>query len=598
MTKKQKKQLLGITVSAVLLIVVFFITKIDMPWYFKAILYLLPYLTVGLTVLKKAFKNLVSGQMLDESFLMSIATVGAFILEEYPEAVFVMLFYQVGELFESIAVGKSRKSISSLMDICPEEATVIRNGEFLTVSPEEVEADEVILVKAGEKIPLDGVVVKGASSLDTSKLTGESLPMDVIVGDNVVSGTVNINGVLEIRVTKRFQDSTVTKIIELVENTQKSKSERFITEFSRYYTPIVVIFALLLWIVPSIIWGNWSDWIHRGLIVLVVSCPCALVLSVPLSYFAGIGGASKQGILIKGAEYLERLAKTQNIVFDKTGTLTKGNFKISKVTGDKTLYYLASAEQYSNHPIALSIKKEYKGELGKATDIIERAGYGIEATVDSKRVICGNYKLFNGIEDKNGIYVFLDGEIIGKVEISDEIKEDTPSAITEIKTLGIKNTFMLTGDNLSSAKIIADEAGIDSVKAQLLPADKVACLEEILKTGTTVYVGDGINDAPVLARADVGISMGVFGTDAAIEASDVVLMNDSISKIVTLLRIAKKTRNIVYVNIVFSLLVKIAVLILSAFSVVGMEAAIFADVGVLILAVLNAMRGLSIDKKK
>ena len=598
MTKKQKKQLLCIIFATGLLIAVFFITKINMPWYFESLLYILPYLTVGFNVLKKAFRNLISGQMLDENFLMSIATIGAFILKEYPEAVFVMLFYQVGEFFEGIAVGKSRKSISSLMDICPDEATVFRENEFLTVSPEEVKINEIILVKAGEKIPLDGIVVSGASSLDTSKLTGESLPKDVAVGDKAVSGTVNINGVLEIKVTKLYKDSTVSKILELVENTQKAKSERFITEFSKYYTPIVVIFAILLAIIPSLVWGNWSEWIHKGLIVLVVSCPCALVLSVPLSYFAGIGGASKQGLLIKGAEYLEKLAKTKNIVFDKTGTLTKGNFKISKVIGDKTLYYLATLEQYSNHPIALSVKKAYAGDLGKATDVIERAGYGIEATVDGKRVICGNYKLFNNVEDKNGVYVSVDGAVIGKVEFADEIKEDVFKTMAEIKALGVKNTFMLTGDSLSVAEKVAQEVGIDNVKAQLLPNDKVACLGEILKTGTTVYVGDGINDAPVLARADVGIAMGAFGTDAAIEASDIVLMKDSVSKIVTLLKIARKTQSIVYINIVFSLLVKIAVLILSAFAVVGMEAAIFADVGVLVLAVLNAMRGLNVDKKK
>ncbi len=598
MTKKQKKQLLSIILASVVLAAVFFITRINMPWYFEALLYILPYLTVGLSVLKKAFKNLISGQMLDENFLMAIATVGAFLLKEYTEAVFVMLFYQVGEFFESIAVGKSRKSISDLMEICPEEATVLRNGEALKVLPEEVLLDETVLVKAGEKIPLDGVVIKGTSSLDTSKITGESLPQNVEAGDTVVGGTVNINGVLEIRVTKLFQDSTVAKILELVENTQKAKSERFIDKFSKYYTPIVVLFALLLAIFPSLIWGNWSDWIHRGLIVLVVSCPCALVLSVPLSYFAGIGGASKQGILIKGAEYLEKLAKTQNIVFDKTGTLTKGSFKISEITGDKTLYYLASAEQYSNHPVALSIKKEYKGDVGEVTDVVERAGYGIEATVDGKRVVCGNYKMFADAQDKNGVYVSVDGAIIGKVDFIDEIKEETFGAIAEIKASGVKNTFMLTGDSLSAAQKVADEAGIDSVKAQLLPDDKVACLEEILKTGTTVYVGDGINDAPVLLRADVGIAMGAFGTDAAIEASDVVLMNDSVLKIVTLLGIAKKTQNIVYTNIIFSLLVKITVLLLSAFSVVGMEAAIFADVGVLILAVLNAMRGLAIDKRE
>lgn len=596
MTKKQKKQLASIIISAILLIIVFLITKIPMPWYVKAILYLFPYITVGFNVLKKAVQNIFSGQMLDENFLMTIATIGAFLLKEYPEAVFVMLFYQVGEFFESIAVGKSRKSISALMEICPEEAYVIRNGEILCVSPEEVEISEIIVVKPGEKIPLDGIIIKGTSSIDTKALTGESIPKDVEKGDSVVSGTINLNGVLEIEVKKQFQESTVSKILELVENTQKSESEKFITKFSRYYTPIVVLFALLLAVVPPVFVGNWSEWLHRGLIALVVSCPCALVLSVPLSYFASIGGASKNGILIKGAGYLEKLSKVENVVFDKTGTLTKGNFIVTSVEGEDTLCYMASAEQFSDHPVAKSIRNAYNGELKKATDIIEHAGFGVEAVIDNKKVLCGNYKMFKDIEDKKGIYLSLDGVIKGKILLEDEIKEDSKQTVSELKKMGIKNTVMLTGDNLSVGEKVQKELNIDEVKAELLPIDKVEALKEIMKSGTTLYVGDGINDAPVLAKADIGVAMGAFGTDAAIEAADVVLMQDNPSKIVTLIKIAKKTQGIVYTNIVFSLIVKIAVLVLSAFSLVGMGAAIFADVGVLVLAVINAMRGLKVDK--
>ena len=576
--------------------------------------YLVPYLTVGAGVLLKAVKNIFRGQVFDENFLMAIATIGALILGEYPEATFVMLFYQVGELFESIAVGKSRRSISQLMDIKPDHANIEIDGQLKMVSPEDVHIGDIITVKPGEKIPLDGIILSGNSALNTVALTGEAVPRDVREGDAVTSGCVNISGLLQIRVEKEFGESTVSRILDLVENSSaaKSRSENFITRFSKIYTPAVVLAALLIAVIPPLFNGQWASWINRGLIMLVVSCPCALVLSVPLSFFGGIGGASRRGILIKGSNYLEELAKIEAIVFDKTGTLTRGEFKVQKVLPEREediLELAALAEEYSDHPIALSLKAAY----GKTADptrigqVKEHAGHGVEAMIDGRQVLAGNSRLMEqfliavpqGEPGQTHVFVAVDGIYAGMIEIADDLKEDAVQAVQDIQACGVKRIVMLTGDTSAAAEAIAARVGIQEVRAQLLPQDKVTAVEEILSSGQkTAFVGDGINDAPVIARADVGIAMGALGADAAIEAADIVLMDDKPSKIAAAIRVARRTRSIVLQNIVFALTVKIAVLVLSALDLTGMGAAIFADVGVLILSILNAMRALYVHDGK
>ena len=565
-------------------------------------LFIISYIIVGGDVVKRAVKNIFKGQVFDESFLMSIATIGAFFIGEYPEGVAVMLFYQVGELFQSYAVGKSRKSIASLMDIRPDYANVKKGDELVKVDPDEVQIGDIIVIKAGEKIPLDGKVIEGSSMIDTSALTGESVPREVEVGSDILSGCININGVITAEVTKEFGESTVSKILDLVENasSKKSNSEQFITKFARYYTPVVVIIAVFLAIIPPLVidGATFSDWIYRALAFLVVSCPCALVISIPLSFFGGIGGASKKGVLVKGSNYLEALAETEIVVFDKTGTLTKGVFNVQEihpegVSKEELLELTAHAESYSNHPISLSLKRAYSKEIdnGRISDVEEISGHGVIATVDGKKVMAGNIKL-------TIVHVAVNNKYIGYIVIADEVKEDSAQAIKELKAANIKQTVMLTGDNKSIGSKVAKELGLDKVYAELLPADKVEKLEELFsqksKKGKLAFVGDGINDAPVLARADIGIAMGGLGSDAAIEAADVVIMTDEPSKIATAMKISKKTLKIAHQNIVFAIGIKIIVLILSAFGITTMWAAIFADVGVTIIAVLNAFRALNV----
>jgi Cd2+/Zn2+-exporting ATPase len=548
---------------------------------------------------------------------MSIATIGAFFIGEYPEGVAVMLFYQVGELFQSYAVGKSRKSIASLMDIRPDYANVKKGDELVKVDPDEVQIGDIIVIKAGEKIPLDGKVIEGSSMIDTSALTGESVPREVEVGSDILSGCININGVITAEVTKEFGESTVSKILDLVENasSKKSNSEQFITKFARYYTPVVVIIAVFLAIIPPLVidGATFSDWIYRALAFLVVSCPCALVISIPLSFFGGIGGASKKGILVKGSNYLEALAETEIVVFDKTGTLTKGVFNVQEihpegVSKEELLELTAYVESYSNHPISLSLKRAYSKEIdnGRISDVEEISGHGVIATVDGKKVMAGNIKLmkmmdipyFKGELIGTAVHVAVNNKYIGYILIADEVKEDSAQAIKELKAANIKQTVMLTGDNKSVGSKVAKELGLDKVYAELLPADKVEKLEELFsqksKKGKLAFVGDGINDAPVLARADIGIAMGGLGSDAAIEAADIVIMTDEPSKIATAMKISKKTLKIAHQNIVFAIGIKIIVLILSAFGITTMWAAIFADVGVTIIAVLNAFRALNV----
>lgn len=580
-------------------------------------LFIISYIIVGGDVVKRAVKNIFKGQVFDESFLMSIATIGAFFIGEYPEGVAVMLFYQVGELFQSYAVGKSRKSIASLMDIRPDYANVKKGDELVKVDPDEVQIGDIIVIKAGEKIPLDGKVIEGSSMIDTSALTGESVPREVEVGSDILSGCININGVITAEVTKEFGESTVSKILDLVENasSKKSNSEQFITKFARYYTPVVVIIAVFLAIIPPLVidGATFSDWIYRALAFLVVSCPCALVISIPLSFFGGIGGASKKGVLVKGSNYLEALAETEIVVFDKTGTLTKGVFNVQEihpegVSKEELLELTAHAESYSNHPISLSLKRAYSKEIdnGRISDVEEISGHGVIATVDGKKVMAGNIKLmkmmdipyFKGELIGTIVHVAVNNKYIGYIVIADEVKEDSAQAIKELKAANIKQTVMLTGDNKSIGSKIAKELGLDKVYAELLPADKVEKLEELFsqksKKGKLAFVGDGINDAPVLARADIGIAMGGLGSDAAIEAADVVIMTDEPSKIATAMKISKKTLKIAHQNIVFAIGIKIIVLILSAFGIATMWAAIFADVGVTIIAVLNAFRALNV----
>ena len=580
-------------------------------------LFIISYIIVGGDVVKRAVKNIFKGQVFDENFLMSIATIGAFFIGEYPEGVAVMLFYQVGELFQSYAVGKSRKSIASLMDIRPDYANVKKGDELVKVDPDEVQIGDIIVIKAGEKIPLDGKVIEGSSMIDTSALTGESIPREVEVGSDILSGCININGVITAEVTKEFGVSTVSKILDLVENasSKKSNSEQFITKFARYYTPVVVIIAVFLAIIPPLVidGATFSDWIYRALAFLVVSCPCALVISIPLSFFGGIGGASKKGILVKGSNYLEALAETEIVVFDKTGTLTKGVFNVQEihpegVSKEELLELTAYVESYSNHPISLSLKRAYGKEIdnGRISDVEEISGHGVIATVDGKKVMAGNIKLmkmmdipyFKGELIGTAVHVAVNNKYIGYILIADEVKEDSAQAIKELKAANIKQTVMLTGDNKSVGSKVAKELGLDKVYAELLPADKVEKLEELFsqksKKGKLAFVGDGINDAPVLARADIGIAMGGLGSDAAIEAADIVIMTDEPSKIATAMKISKKTLKIAHQNIVFAIGIKIIVLILSAFGITTMWAAIFADVGVTIIAVLNAFRALNV----
>lgn len=609
---KNKKELIKICISLVLLIVAVLIKSLNE--YIALGGYILSYIIVGKNVVIKAIKNIFHKQWLDENFLMTISTIGAFFIGEYPEAVAVMIFYQVGELFQNYAVNKSRKSIKTLMNIRPDYANVIRDGKIENVDPDEVEIDEIIEIKSGEKVPLDGVIIDGNSMIDTSSLTGEAVPRRVDIGDEILSGCVNISGLLRVKVTKVYDESTVSKILELIENatTKKSKSENFITRFAKYYTPIVVILAIILAVLPPIILqDSFSMWLARALTFLVISCPCALVISVPLSFFGGIGGSAKQGILIKGSNYLEMLSKVNTVVVDKTGTITKGVFKVQKICAnnidkDELLKMTAYAEYNSNHPISISLKNEYKEEIdtSKIQEVQELTGLGVKAIVFEKQVLVGNLKLMKEYKIKyeeakdvgTVLYVAIDNEYVGYIVISDEIKEDAKSSIKAMKRMGIEKTIMLTGDKKEVAEAVSKDVGIDEVYSELLPTDKFQRLEDILeKEGINkkvAYVGDGINDAPSLARSDIGIAMGGIGSDAAIEAADIVIMTDEISKIPIAIDISKKTIKIVKQNIVFAIGVKVLVLILGALGISGMWEAVFADVGVSVIAIINAMRAM------
>ncbi|MBR1675565.1 MAG: cadmium-translocating P-type ATPase [Eubacterium sp.] len=625
MNKKQKKNLYRVIIAFVIvatLMCIEHLTDIEMPWYVALPLYLAAYLVVGYDVLCKAIKGILKGQVFDENFLMAVATVGAMILGEYEEGVAVMLFYQIGELFQSIAVGKSRQSIVDLMDIRPDSANLLmEDGSVEEVDPDDVEIGSILIVNPGEKVPIDGIIIEGHTSLDTSALTGESVPRSAKEGDEIISGCINSTGMIKIKTTKEFGESTVSKILDLVENSsmKKAKAENFISKFARFYTPIVCYSALALAVLPPVarlIFGyssNWSSWVFRALTFLVISCPCAVVISVPLSFFGGIGCASSRGILIKGANYLEALADAKIILFDKTGTLTKGVFEVTAaypegdMTKDELLRLAAYAEISSSHPISLSLKKAYGQELSleNVTEIEEVAGHGVSAIVDGRRVLVGNEKLMNRSnvtitsehDEGTVVYVAVDGLYAGCIVISDVIKENTVSAIRSLKSEGIK-TVMLTGDSEKAAKRVAETIGIDAYLSELLPGDKVAEVEKLLESkegkGRLVFCGDGINDAPVLMRADIGIAMGGLGSDAAIEAADIVLMDDDPAKISLARRISAKTLGIVRQNIVFAIGVKVACLILGALGIANMWIAIFADVGVMVLAVLNATRALKI----
>ena len=613
-----KKRGIKIIISAIL-----FVLALVIPFsneWINNVLFIISYLVVGFEILKKAVRNIFRGKVFDENFLMTVATIGAFAIGEFPEAVAVMLFYQVGELFQSYAVDKSRKSIASLMDIRPDYANIEKDGKVEKVDPDEVKIGDIIIVKTGEKIPLDGVVVDGTSSLDTMALTGESVPRVVKTEDEVLSGCINKDGLLKIRVTKEFGESTVSKILDLVENasSKKSKSENFITKFAKYYTPTVVIIAVLLAFIPPIIlkdFSTFSVWLYRALSFLVVSCPCALVISIPLSFFGGIGGASKMGILIKGSNYLEALANTETVVFDKTGTLTAGIFEVQDIQAegiekDELLRIVAHAENYSNHPIAKSVKKAYNKEIDE--NIIknpqELSGKGIWAKIDEKDILVGNEKLMLEEEidfkkcDEVGtiLYVAIDKKYVGYVLIADKIKQDSPKTIRELKAMNIKETVMLTGDKKEVGEYVAKKLNMDKVYTELLPDGKVEKVEELLKQksekGKLVFVGDGINDAPVLTIADIGVAMGGLGSDAAIEAADIVIMTDETSKISKAINLSKKTMRIVRENIIFAIFVKIAVLVLTAFGASTMWEAVFADVGVSVIAIINALRMLNIKK--
>ena len=606
-----KKTLIKIIIAFILFFIALF-ANFNNP-IINNIIYIISYLIVGLEVVKEAIEHIIKGKVFDENFLMTIATIGAFAIGEFPEAVAVMLFYQVGELFQSYAVDKSRKSISDLMNIRPDFANVERNGKIEKTNPKEVKIGEIIVVKPGEKIPLDGNIIEGKTTLDTKALTGEALPREALEGEKVLSGCINLSGLIKIKVSKEYGESTVSKILDLVENasSKKSKSENFITKFAKYYTPIVVIMAVLIAIIPTIFIkdANFTDWLYRALSFLVVSCPCALVISIPLSFFGGIGGASKAGILIKGSNYLEALSKTETIVFDKTGTLTKGTFEVQEIkpvemTKEELLKIVAYAERYSNHPISLAIKNAYKGEFDQNIniEIEEIAGQGISAKIEEKEVLVGNEKLMKeeNIDFKKCkeigtiLYVAINKKYAGYIAISDTIKEDAINTIKELKRGLVKETIMLTGDKKEVGESVAKNLKIDKVYTELLPDGKVKKLEELLrnKTGKVSFVGDGINDAPVLALSDIGIAMGGLGSDAAIEAADVVLMTDEPSKIVKAMQISKKTMKIVKQNIIFAISVKIIVLILSAIGISTMWEAVFADVGVSVLAILNALRAL------
>lgn len=609
-----KKKLYKIIISAILFIIALVIPFQNI--WINRVIYLISYMIVGFEILKKALRNIKRGKVFDENFLMSVATIGAFAIEEFPEAVAVMLFYQIGELFQDYAVDKSRKSISSLMDLRPDYANVLRNEKEEKIDPNEVKINEIIIVKPGEKVPLDGVVIEGDSFIDTKGLTGEPTPRRVIVDDEILSGCINLDGIIKIKVKKEYDESTVSKILELVENasSKKSKSEKFITKFAKYYTPIVVIVAVLLAIVPPLIIKNatFSDWLYRALSFLVVSCPCALVISIPLSFFGGIGGASKNGILIKGSNYLEALANLETVVFDKTGTLTEGVFKVQKIhsigiSEEELLEITAYAEWYSNHPIAKSVKQAYNKNVKevKIKDVKEVTGKGIVAYINEKQVLIGNEKLmqdYNISFEKSKevgtiLYIAIDNVFSGTILISDKIKDDSIKCIELIKTNGIRQTIMLTGDKKEIAENISKKLGIDIVHYELLPDEKVKKMEEFLNNKKLnkkiAFVGDGINDAPVLALADIGIAMGGLGADSAIEAADIVIMTDEPSKISTAIKISKKTMKIVRENIIFAITVKILVLILSAMGVATMWEAVFADVGVAIIAILNSLRMLN-----
>ena len=616
MNKKQKKMLIRIIIAAVLIVV---FSLLPAEGYLRFVLFMIPYLVIGYDILKKAFKGILNKQVFDENFLMAVATVGAILLGDYSEGVAVMLFYQIGELFQSYAVGKSRRNISELMDIRPDYANIEKDGTLEQVDPDEVEIGTIIVVQPGEKVPIDGVITEGTSTLNTSALTGESLPRDAKAGDEVISGCINMTGLLKIRTTKEFGESTVSKILELLENSssRKSKSENFISKFAKYYTPAVCYGALALAFIPPIVLlimgkpAMWGDWIYRALTFLVISCPCALVISIPLSFFAGIGGASKQGILVKGSNYLETLAQTKYVVFDKTGTMTQGVFEVSgihhnEMPDEKLLEYAALAECSSSHPISKSLQKAYGKPIdrNRVTDIEEISGNGVIAKVDGISVAAGNTKLMNrlGIAYQDChhvgtvVHMAIDGKYAGHILISDIIKPHAKEAIAELKKAGISKTVMLTGDSKRVADQVAEELGIQEVYSELLPADKVSRVEELLNQKSEkdklAFVGDGINDAPVLSRADIGIAMGALGSDAAIEAADIVLMDDDPLKISKAIKIARKCIRIVYENIYFAIGIKILCLILGALGIANMWVAIFADVGVMILAVLNAIRTL------
>ena len=619
MTKKQKKMRTRILLAFILFLALEAAEAAAAQWlsgWVGPLLFLIPYGIIGWDVLYRAVRNIRNGQVFDENFLMAVATVGAFGCGEYPEAVAVMLFYQVGELFQSVAVDRSRRSISALMDIRPDYANISRNGELVQVDPEEVAVGDTIVIKAGERVPLDGTVLDGSSSLDTAALTGESIPRDVQPGDEVVSGCVNLTGLLHVQVSKPFGESTVAKILDLVENSssKKAKAEHFITKFARYYTPAVVFAALALAVLPPLFgMGPWLMWIQRALNFLVVSCPCALVISIPLSFFGGIGGASKQGILVKGGNYLEALANAGIVVFDKTGTLTKGSFAVTAVhpqqmTEQELLEITALAERFSNHPISLSVQAacQPSPDPARVTDAKEIAGHGIQANVDGKTVLAGNRKLMDQfhipVQDEchhvgTIIHVAMDGVYVGHLVIADQVKEDAAQALQSLKKAGIRKTVMLTGDSQAVGQAVGRELGLDEVHAELLPGDKVEQVEQLLQEKRPkeqlVFVGDGINDAPVLSRADIGVAMGAMGSDAAIEAADIVLMDDDLAKLSIAVRIARKTLRVVRENIVFALAVKFLVLILSAVGVANMWWAVFADVGVSIIAILNATRMLN-----
>ena len=627
LSKKQRKMRNRILIAAALLVLV---KLLPLTGWVRGLCCLAPYFIIGYDVLRKAALGIINGQVFDENFLMALATVGAYATGEFDEAVFVMLFYQTGELFQDYAVGKSRTSIAALMDIRPDTANLETANGLETVDPEDVAAGSVIVVKPGERVPLDGTVLEGSSTLDTAALTGEALPRSIAAGDDIISGCVNLTGLLRVTVTKPCEESTVSKILELVENSSEKKavSEQFITRFAKYYTPCVVYAALALFLIPTVLLAVlptlpgflagtvWTDWLHRALTFLVISCPCALVISVPLSFFGGIGGASKCGILVKGGNYLEALAKADTVVFDKTGTLTKGTFAVSAVhpeagfEADQVLEYAALAEQYSTHPIAVSLREACKSGMDRSrvSNVEEIAGHGIMAEVDGKRVGVGNSRLMER-QSVNWlpcelpgtiVHVTIDGFYAGHIVIADQPKPDAKEAIVQLKAMGVKKTVMLTGDTKEVAHTVADALGLDEYHAELLPADKVARVEELLKqeTGKLAFVGDGINDAPVLTRADIGIAMGGLGSDAAIEAADIVLMDDQPTKIAAAIRIARKTVRIVRENIVFALTVKAIVLVMGALGKAPMWLAVFADVGVAFLAILNAMRCLYTEKDK